>query len=98
MGRFTRELLNRMAVRIDRIEPLLARLDHLLAGVGPHVSPASRPALERWRSDAAALRFHLHPPKDSPLLTAVIGGTGTGKSTVVNRLLGVGASATSFRR
>src|SRR5437764_7804393 len=29
---------------------------------------------------------------------AIIGGTGTGKSTVVNRLLGVGASATSFRR
>src|SRR5690348_12102520 len=87
-----------MAVRMEKVEPLLGRLEHLLAGVMPHVSAAARPALERWRSDAAALLFHLHPPKGLPLLIAVIGGTGTGKSTVVNRLLGVGASATSFRR
>lgn len=32
------------------------------------------------------------------MLVTVIGGTGTGKSTLVNRLLGTGASATSFRR
>lgn len=86
-----------MAVRMQKIEPLLARLEQLLADVSAHITSA-RPALERWRSDAAALRFHLNPPKHGPLLTAVIGGTGTGKSTVVNRLLGVGASATSFRR
>jgi len=82
---------------MQKIEPLLARLEQLLADVSAHITSA-RPALERWRSDAAALRFHLNPPKHGPLLTAVIGGTGTGKSTVVNRLLGVGASATSFRR
>ncbi|MDB5910561.1 MAG: superfamily binding cassette transporter, partial [Massilia sp.] len=86
-----------MPPRLDKLDPLLARLDNLLAGMP--LSPSSKTVVERWRSDAAALRFHLRPrPKDQPLLAAVIGGTGTGKSTIVNRLLGVSASATSFRR
>jgi hypothetical protein len=87
-----------LAARLEKLDPLLTRLENLLSGLLAHVSPATRPGLERWRSDAAALRFHLHPPRNAPLLTCVIGGTGTGKSTIVNRLLGVGASATSFRR
>jgi len=92
------ERLVAMAARLEKLDPLLSRLETLLGGLSGHVSAATRPALERWRSDAAALRFHLHPPRNAPLLTCVIGGTGTGKSTIVNRLLGVGASATSFRR
>lgn len=87
-----------MPPRLDRLDPLLSRLENLLGSVAANVSGATRPAVERWRSDAAALGFHLHPPRNAPLLTCVIGGTGTGKSTIVNRLLGVGASATSFRR
>jgi len=87
-----------MPARFEKLDPLLTRLEQLLASLGAHVSASARPAVERWRSDAAALRFHLNPPRNAPLLTCVIGGTGTGKSTIVNRLLGVGASATSFRR
>src|SRR5260221_8584549 len=87
-----------MPARLEKLDPLLTRLEQLLASLGAHVSASARPAVERWRSDAAALGFHLNPPRNSPLLTCVIGGTGTGKSTLVNRLLGVGASATSFRR
>ena len=32
------------------------------------------------------------------MLVAILGGTGTGKSTLVNRLLGANLTATSFRR
>lgn len=86
-----------MTLRLDQLDPPLARLDHLLAGVT--LSASMKAGVERWRSDAAALRFHLRPrDQGKPLLLAVIGGTGTGKSTLVNRLLGVDASATSFRR
>ncbi|MDB5329541.1 MAG: hypothetical protein JWP03_692 [Phycisphaerales bacterium] len=86
-----------MPSRLDKLDPLLGRLDNLLAAMP--LSQTTKPIVERWRSDAAALRFHLRPrAKNQPLLAAVIGGTGTGKSTVVNRLLGVSASATSFRR
>ncbi|HET6247339.1 MAG TPA: GTPase domain-containing protein [Tepidisphaeraceae bacterium] len=86
-----------MASRLNQIDAPLARLQHVLAGIS--LSAAMKPAVDRWRSDAAALRFHLRPRDASrPLVVAVIGGTGTGKSTLVNRLLGADASATSFRR
>jgi len=62
----------------------------------------ARAAAERWRADAAALRFHLRrgdrAGKSARTLLAVVGGTGTGKSTLVNRLLGHNLSAASFRR
>ena len=48
-------------------------------------------------SDAAALRFHL-AENFRPVILALLGGTGTGKSTLTNRLLGTGVTATSFRR
>src|SRR6185437_2730943 len=82
---------------LDQLDAPLNRLEHLLGGMTP--SASMKPAIERWRSDAAALRFHLVRHEDGkPFLLAVIGGTGTGKSTLVNRLLGVDASAVSFRR
>lgn len=82
---------------VDQLETSLARLNQLLGDIA--VSASMKPAVDRWRSDAAALLFHLRPrDKTKPLLVAVIGGTGTGKSTMVNRLLGASASATSFRR
>src|SRR2546423_608300 len=86
-----------MPLKLDQIESPLARIEHLLATLAP--SASIRPAIERWRSDAAALRFHLlRGALGKPLLVGVIGGTGTGKSTLVTGLLGVDASATSFRR
>src|SRR3982750_4243494 len=68
----------------------------------PTLAAPARAAVERWRTDAAAMRFHLRRDdaggKSGRLLLAVIGGTGTGKSTLVNRLLGQNISAASFRR
>src|SRR4051794_35622141 len=94
-----------MDLRPDRIDPLLERLGALLTSAAPHLTPQRRTAVERWRSDAEALRFHLvhgvtagaaaggsgHPGRrrdpESPIV-ALIGGTGTGKSTLANRLIG----------
>jgi hypothetical protein len=56
------------------------------------------PAVVRWRGDAAAALFHLRPAKDSPIVVCILGGTGTGKSTLVNRILEANLSAASFRR
>ena len=55
-------------------------------------------SIEQWRAHASAFRFHLREPHDRPLLLAILGGTGTGKSTLVNGLVGAELSATSFRR
>jgi len=88
-----------MEFRADKVGGAIARLDTMTAALLPHVSAALRPALERWRADGAALRFHLlRKTGDGPMVLVMLGGTGTGKSTIVNRILGQTISATSFRR
>src|SRR5690242_6457672 len=87
-----------MEFRADRAEGFISRLDGQVGGLLPRASAVVRPALERWRGDAAALLFHLRRRSKSIPILAVIGGTGTGKSTLVNRLLGQTVSATSYRR
>jgi hypothetical protein len=83
----------------DKVESLITRLDAQIASLVSSVSTSARPALDRFRGDAAALRFHLRrKPNAAPLLLVMLGGTGTGKSTIVNRILGQNVSATSFRR
>ena len=47
------------ALRTDKLEPLLGRLDAMLVSAAPGLSAPARAAVERWRADAAALRFHL---------------------------------------
>ena len=86
--------------RLSKLDPLLARLDAMLVAAVPNLSAAARAAVERWRADAAAMRFHLRRDdrRNGRTLLAVVGGTGTGKSTLVNRLLGRNVSAASFRR
>src|SRR5688572_9907559 len=88
-----------MAWRSDSLEARVGKVDDELAtlratGADPHVTTA----ITRWRADAAALRFHLRDKGRPPRVVAVLGGTGTGKSTLVNRLLGANVSAASFRR
>ena len=90
-----------MAAPLDKLDPLLARLDAMLVAAAPNLSGAARAAADRWRTDAAAARFHLsraNTRRPGPPLLAIVGGTGTGKSTLVNRLLGKNVSAASFRR
>jgi hypothetical protein len=85
--------------RTHQLGPLVARLDAALLSVAPNLPAGARAAIERWRADAAALQFHLRRgTKARAPLVAVVGGTGTGKSTLVNRLLGRNVSAASFRR
>src|SRR5687767_5999276 len=88
-----------MDLRPDKLDARVAKLDALLVAAAPSLSSGARSAIDRWRADAAALRFHLgrHKP-GQPVILAVLGGTGTGKSTLVNRLLGANLSAASFRR
>jgi hypothetical protein len=88
-----------MDFRPDKVDASFARLDTLVAAMFAHISPAGRSAAERWRADIAALRFHLRRrPSDGPTVLVMLGGTGTGKSTITNRILGQNISATSFRR
>src|SRR5690242_7595746 len=88
-----------MPLRRHTLDARLASLDEDLAALRGEVSAAIGSAVDRWRTDAAALRFHLRDRKsDHPPLVAILGGTGTGKSTLVNRLLEANLSATSFRR
>jgi hypothetical protein len=88
-----------MAFRADNIDAAVERIDTLVSALLPQIGTAVLSAAQRWRGDAAALRFHLRRETAAgSLIVAVLGGTGTGKSTIVNRLLATTVSATSFRR
>ena len=76
-----------MALRTHNLDSRLAALDKDLATLRGDLSGPVAIAIDRWRGDAAALRFHLRDAADHPPLIAILGGTGTGKSTLVNRLL-----------
>src|SRR4029079_14410367 len=88
--------LARASLSSSRIDSTLAAIDAAVAAMPLRTS--GRPTVERFRADLAAARFHLRRSDDSPMLLAILGGTGTGKSTLLNRLLGADVTATSFRR
>ena len=80
------------------------RLTTALAALRRELAALDQAALgrnvERSLLDLDALRFHLDAPPARPIV-ALLGGTGTGKSTLSNRLLGTADSpvtASSFRR
>jgi phosphoserine phosphatase len=88
--------IRNMPDRMDSLGSHLSNLEKELARLRADLLPHH--TLERWRGDCLALLFHLRRQDDHPPLVAVLGGTGTGKSTIVNRLLESNASATSLRR
>ena len=87
-----------MPLNPDNLAKELATLETALERMGVGLAPQMQEIISRWRADAAALRFHLQRGDDVPPVIAILGGTGVGKSTVVNRLLNASLSATSFRR
>lgn len=80
----------------EKIGRIARELEQALAAMSLS-DPVLRDAVERSRADLAALRFHVGDPGQAPLI-AILGGTGTGKSTLLNRLVGQTISATSYRR
>ena len=78
---------------------MLDRLDAAVSAVSAGLSSAARDPVDRWRGDVGALRFRLrNPATNRRVVNVVLGGTGTGKSTLVNRLVGATVTASSFRR
>ncbi len=87
-----------MAFRESNLLSRLDELDERLAQLRASASGSALIALDRFRLDASAARFHLRSGSHRPMLVAIVGGTGTGKSTLANRLIGADVTATSFRR
>ena len=88
-----------MALHGGTIDTNLVELGNSLDAVVPSIGTASvRESLDRWRADLSAVRFHLDLTENRPRVLGLLGGTGTGKSTLVNRLLGENISTVSFRR
>ncbi len=82
-----------MPGRLPDLQDQLQRLHQSILRIA-----TTTPTAERVASDLAAAIFHLsRTPADKPII-AIIGGTGTGKSTLVNRILGLELTATSFKR
>ncbi len=92
--RYTRRYMNR-----QRLLSALSTVRAEIALIGTR-SASPRTAIDRARAELDALAFHAEPGGDMILVT-LIGGTGTGKSTLTNRLLGAAGSevtASNFRR
>jgi hypothetical protein len=84
-----------MSATAAKLDASLARIDSALVALA-----SSEDIVTRLRADAAAAAFHLRRNERTagPPLVVIIGGTGTGKSTLVNRLLEQTVTAASFRR
>jgi GTPase SAR1 family protein len=83
---------------LQKLPGLLQQLDSALSDQAATLSPTPATLIHTWQAAAAALRFHLSSPDSIKPITIVLGGTGTGKSTLVNRLVGSTVTAASFRR
>ena len=88
-----------MSLRSGNLDARLAALGDELSALPGHSVATVAAAIDRWKSYSAALRFHLLKPEPiHPPLVAILGGTGVGKSTLLNRLLESNLSTSSFRR
>jgi hypothetical protein len=86
-----------MGIGSSSLDSLLEALDARVLAMRSRAA-GHAPAIDRWRADSSAALFHLSRHEPGPIITAILGGTGTGKSTLVNRLLEANLSAASFRR
>ncbi len=84
--------------RLQHLSILLGRLNDALDAQARTLSTAASAVIQQWRAEAAALQYHLGSVDPGKPVTVVLGGTGTGKSTIVNRLVGNTVTAASFRR
>jgi hypothetical protein len=89
---------SRMIWRGERLEGRLLSIDGELAALRLPPGEPVAAAISRWRADAAAMLFHLRDAGDTRRVAVILGGTGTGKSTLVNRLVAANVSAASFLR
>jgi hypothetical protein len=87
-----------MVLRTATLDHRLQSLTEALSAARGASAESLRRDIDRLMVDAAATRFHMQRRTDGPILLAILGGTGTGKSTLVNRLLDANLTATSFRR
>lgn len=87
-----------MSSKVQKIHGLWSRLDSQVEALRGAAAGAEAEALEKWRAHSAALGFHLRERGRRPLLFGVFGGTGVGKSAMINRLAGAQVTASSFRR
>src|SRR5688500_16488900 len=88
-----------MTRRAHTLTANLTAIATAVEALQPRAGAAVRRAIERVLADAGAVRYHLaRRGKDTPVMLAILGGTGTGKSTLVNRLLGSKRTARSVRR
>jgi hypothetical protein len=80
---------------LSEIDALIARLNRW-AGTAPDWRPAEtcRAMVRRLEQRLAAMRVRW----EAPLVVALLGGTGTGKSALINALLGAEAVQTGRRR
>lgn len=87
-----------MTLPRGHLESRLSLLEQELLGL--HLSPSEglRQRIEQWCAFSQAVRFHLHNRGEFPPPVAIVGGTGTGKSTLLNLLLEAQLSAASYRR
>lgn len=76
----------------------LDQLKEKLTRLRDAVRQLNTPFSDKTSQDLSAVLFHLSRNPSDPPVMAVVGGTGTGKSTLVNRLVGTDVSATSYRR
>jgi len=76
----------------QRVIGALAEAKRALLALAPRLAGSHAEILDRLLADLEASRFHAEHADlaelSRPLLLAVLGGTGTGKSTLVNRLCG----------
>lgn len=82
-----------------RLLSLLSDIRRSLAAVGSR-APTHLPIIDRSLVDLGALEFHLGP-SSARSIVVLLGGTGTGKSTLANRLLGATTeefTASNYRR